>query len=169
MVTVVPPGLSHTEASLVMTTPGFRLLERLCQEEVQRQGWLKTTTWKGQALDMALQNPWIERTKWAQTYDQACLPVPWGLSAMPDPASRRDGLFVGSLQGQDLFIIAERERQLQSVLNAVDLMFERCQETGQHTEQYVLQWLRSFYSSRPYPRPFQLVGRHSSFKKYFRI
>ena len=54
-------------------------------------------------------------------------------------------------------------------MKAVDSLFERCQQNVQHAGQYTLRWLRSFYSSRPHQRPFQLVGRHSSFKKYTRV
>ena len=111
----------------------------------------------------------MERTKWAQTYNQAARPVLWTLSTTPDQSSCRDGLSAGLLQGQNLYIVAVRERQLRELMKVVDSLFERCQQSVQHTAQYTLRWLRSFYSSRPHRRPFQLVGRHSSFKKYVRV
>src|SRR5258706_10984897 len=50
----------------------------------------------------------------------------------------------------------------------IDRMFDRCEETMQHTSHLLLRWLRSTTLQTCYPKPFTLVALSASRKKYRR-
>ena len=91
------------------------------------------------------------------------------VSKTPDKRSCSEGLYLGIFAGQEVKASAEEERRLQCITNTMHAMFERAQQTVQHTSRHLLCWVRSHCPDQPYRKPFQLVGRDSSLSKYVRV
>lgn len=163
------PHIPHDRASV---TTESRLLTRVYEEETQRlhqKAYVVDESNSPLEDDLSLRDPWVERTGWANVYRDAPRSLLFCMSQTPDKRSCSEGMFLGTFAGQDLRTSAEEERRLQYIMNTVHAMFERAQQTVQHTSRHLLCWLRSYRPNQPYRKPFQLVGRDSSLSKYVRV
>lgn len=61
------------------------------------------------------------------------------------------------------------EQKIAALTEAVDLVLDRCEETFHNTSHNILRWLRSTRHDQCYRKPFSLVGRPTSKKKYRRL
>ena len=112
---------------------------------------------------------WMERTGWASLYGATVRPLLAASVMVPNHHTCRDGLLIGQLAGQRLYMSAEEEQQLRFLTMKLDPMFRRCEQTVQQTSPFILRWLRSNLMHRPYRVPFQLVGSRGSAQRYVRV
>ena len=121
---------------------------------------------------LAATRPWMERTRWATTYDGVRRDVLQALAEVPGSPARAADHFLGQgIQDTDPDILSARqdEQKIASLMTAVDCILNRCEETVQHTGRTLLCWLRSTKPHTCYPKPFTLVALELSKKKYQRL
>lgn len=81
-------------------------------------------------LNITLLRPWINRTGWAKTFQDARRDVLFRLIQSPDPGRNKGALELGSLNGIVLSSSFEDEAKLIQMSNATDLFLSRCEETN---------------------------------------
>jgi len=122
--------------------------------------------------DIAFYGPWIERTKWNTTYDVASRPLLQTLASIPKHQSRLEALQLPSNSENPtasmLISAKDHKRKITAILPVVDIILDQYEETIQQTGYRLLQWLRSNSLDSCYPRPFKLVGRAASRRRYRR-
>ncbi|KAJ9412499.1 hypothetical protein QL093DRAFT_2570572 [Fusarium oxysporum] len=124
---------------------------------------------QGDLLRFKEQTPWIERTGWDKTYHRRSQDVLTALAAVALSQGARPHLL--SRQGtnglhEDIFSTMEDERKIAAVLEALDALLDRCEDTSRKTSRCILCWLRSTHALAGYPKPFILVQHPSSRRKY---
>jgi hypothetical protein len=87
----------------------------------------------------------------------------------PDRYSCAHGFPLGFYQGLELQSPVEDELCIQMILNALDRVYDRCEETVELTGQPILCWLRSHHRNQAYRLPFQLVSKSASRLRYRRL
>ncbi|KAJ9412792.1 hypothetical protein QL093DRAFT_2570444 [Fusarium oxysporum] len=121
----------------------------------------------------ALQTPWLERTGWDRTYNnkdrRESRDVLAALAA--SSFSRGAGPYLLGRQGtdglhEDIFSTMEDERKIAAILEALDVLLDRCEETACKTSRSILCWLRSMHALACYLKPFILVYYPLSRRKY---
>lgn len=143
-----------------------RWLERLHQEELQRmavQEAERACTYTG-FDDLALTSSWMRRTGWARMFKDADRRL---LKRLSLPACA-NGLALSPGRGREngMESPAGDEHRLLLVGRAVDLFFDRCEDTVRHTDHSILCWLRGHFPDRPFKAPFQLPGRKPTIRRY---
>jgi hypothetical protein len=136
---------------------------------------VQATAAAGSATTYAEQRPWLERTRWEITYrnrdrglHRCLIQTPYlGSYRRPDAppyllasAARVPGLFA------DIVSPYEDEMKINEILNAVDVVMDRCEETVHRTSRNLLCWLKSNHPHISYSKPFTLVKHASSTVKY---
>jgi hypothetical protein len=119
----------------------------------------------------ACTRPWMERTRWAITYKGVDRSFLQRLTSIPDPCFFDRGYLIRPRScPEDLDIVSsgQDEQKIASLMAVIDRMFDRCEETMQHTSHLLLRWLRSTTPQTCYPKPFTLVALEASRKKYRR-
>ncbi|KAM5528594.1 hypothetical protein FOXYSP1_19075 [Fusarium oxysporum f. sp. phaseoli] len=121
---------------------------------------VQTTAAAGSATTYAEQRPWLERTRWEITYrnrdrglHRCLIQIPYLSSyrrpAMPPyllaSAARVPGLFA------DIVSPYEDEMKINEILNAVDVVMDRCEETVHSTSRNLLCWLKTCLVDRQIP------------------
>ncbi|KAM5527196.1 hypothetical protein FOXYSP1_20465 [Fusarium oxysporum f. sp. phaseoli] len=110
-----------------------------------------------------------EGTGWDKTYHGRSRDVLAALAAVS--LSRGSGPHLIGRQGtnglhEDIISTMEDERKIAAVLEALDALLDRCEETARKTSRSILCWLRSTHALAGYPKPFILVYHPSSRRKY---
>jgi hypothetical protein len=143
------------------------LLTQVLKEE-QRQQDVKhpSQPTRSDVEDISLTDTWLRRTGWKETYRDNERNVLLCLAQLPTRQSRMIGLSLGEGSNRILYSSATDECKITGILQRVDGVFNRCEETVGRTSNSVLCWLRSKRHSEPSPFPFQLVGRKVSQQKY---
>lgn len=96
---------------------------------------------------------WIRRTGWPTIYPAAHRRL---LLDMSRPPNARHGH-------------GENEHKPSCLMDALDDMFDRCEQTIRHSSRFILCWLRSFDHDRCSRAPFSLVAKKASVASYRRI
>jgi len=117
-----------------------------------------------QELDSALQRPFVKRTRWVELSRRDIL-VRLGQS----PAKDICAFQLGTFHGEALTSSCDDERKLAQMSHALDLFFSRCEETVKYTDFSILRWLQSHRLYQPYGKPFELVTRTASARKYYML
>jgi hypothetical protein len=104
---------------------------------------------QGDLLGFEEQTPWIERTGWDKTYHGRSRDVLTALAAVS--LSRGAGPHLLGRQGtnglqEDIVSTMEDERKIAAVLEALDALLDRCEETARKTSRSILCWLRSTHA-----------------------
>lgn len=141
---------------------------RLLRQQ-ERDRLLNQAVTEVDSQDPLMVSPWIERTRWAETYRGARRDVLVALTVPPTASSQRRGLSLGRLVDLELHSRPEDERRLGQIAQAVDRLFDRCEETVKRTGHPILCWLRSRHARSTFSKPFQLVGRPSTRYRYRRV
>lgn len=118
--------------------------------------------------DQALTSPWMQRTQWHRIFGRARRGVIVKLTDTPSQSSCRNGLLLGEIGGNSIRSCAANESRLVRVTEALHQMFDRCEQTVNHTARPILCWLWSRSPDQPSKLPFQLVGHKSTRQKYRR-
>ncbi|KAH7487602.1 hypothetical protein FOMA001_g5860 [Fusarium oxysporum f. sp. matthiolae] len=129
-------------------------LIRSVQEREHKRNRIPTTNVQstaaaGSATMYAEQRPWLERTRRPDA-------PPYLLAS----AARVLDLFA------DIVSPYEDEMKINEILNAVDVVIDRCKETVHSTSRNLLCWLKSNHPNILYSKPFTLVKHASSTIKY---
>jgi hypothetical protein len=113
--------------------------------------------------------PWMVRTRWDETYQGLPKRFLRDLMTLPSKHSMAQGLILSS-GPHDLTVAAsaQDEQRLMTLINSVDIMLDRCEETMRLTGRPLLCWLRTCQPSPCYPKPFQPLGRNASRVRYRR-
>lgn len=113
--------------------------------------------------------PWMERTKWPQTYHGVRRDVLQGLTELPyATAGTVDRLLGQNGSGSSIVSPAADEERLHKLMLAMDCMLDRCKTTLRQTGRSILCWLMT---TRPSPysrRSFGFHGREHSRQDYRR-
>jgi hypothetical protein len=123
------------------------------------------------AQTSACTRPWIERTRWAITYEGVDRGLLQRLTSIPHPSFFDTGYPIrpsSCLDDLEIVSSGPDEQKIASLMAVTDRMFDRCEETMQHTSHLLLRWLRSTTRQTCYPKPFTLVALETSRKKYRR-
>lgn len=113
--------------------------------------------------------PWIGRTRWADTYLGLHKPALVKLMMLPTFVSRRVGLRVVLPGHQEMVVDAAHEIHLETIMTAVDRLFDRCEETHRRTGHEMLIWLYSQQTQRASAVLFRLAGQSSTRSRYRRL
>jgi len=73
-----------------------------------------------------------------------------------------------SKDGAELSSPRSHERKIANIVTTVDIMLDQCKETVNPTSRPILCWLWTVNAQPCFPKPFQLVWREFSEKKYRR-
>ncbi|KAG7420437.1 hypothetical protein Forpi1262_v016210 [Fusarium oxysporum f. sp. raphani] len=117
------------------------------------------------------QTPWIERTGWDKTYHGRSRDALAALAAVS--FSRGAGPHLLGRQGtnglhEDIFSIMEDERKVAAVLEALDALLDRCEDTARKPSRSILCWLRSTHALAGYPKPFILPSSRRKYRVLFK-
>lgn len=145
----------HSPMSSVRT----RAVDALCRDETRwmtEEAFATMSSGATSAVldDPSLQNNWMHRTGWETMFRAAKRPLLKRLATLPD----RNGseLAIGLVEQIAITSSAADERRLLLIGTALDMFFDRCEDTVRHTDHVLLCWLRSYHPYRPYQFPFQL-------------
>jgi hypothetical protein len=128
------------------------------QRMVNRQAAVVQAATENGSQDLSMVSPWMGRTRWVEAYQGARRDLLAAMTEIPSNRSQRYGLSFGHHEGLELCSLAATERRLGQVMQAVDQLFDRCEETVRHTCQPILTWLQSQHPTVVARRPFRLVG-----------
>ncbi|KFG82250.1 hypothetical protein MANI_117861 [Metarhizium anisopliae] len=92
----------------------------------------------------------------------AMIEIPWLQGGQSHVLVRRDP----DCREDDVVSTSEDERRIAAILNLVDPMMDRCEQTVRSTSRNILCWVRSAKLLSSSPEPFQLVRQPSSTRKY---
>ncbi|KAJ3454134.1 hypothetical protein MRS44_018028 [Fusarium solani] len=128
------------------------------------------TNHEGDQLRFEEQSPWIERTGWDKTYRGKSRDVLSALAAVFFSRLGSNPHLLGQCGTnglhEDIVSAVEDERRIAAILEAMDVLLDRCEETARKTSRSILCWLRSTQALAGYPKPFVLVHHSSSRRKY---
>lgn len=119
--------------------------------------------------DLAAISPWFQRTRWLETYCGADRSILVRLASLPTADSVRTGRYLGIHNGVRLQISALDERRIIVILQAIEELYSRCEETVHHTARPILCRIFSLSLHSGTQRPFRLVHRPASRSKYIRV
>ncbi|KID83230.1 recQ helicase-like protein [Metarhizium guizhouense ARSEF 977] len=110
-------------------------------------------------------SPWMDRTRWPVMYGNARRGTLLALTQLPNskPLEIHWG---SSIELESWTFPLQDEQKLSCLMNVVDLMLDRCEETVRHTSRPILCWLRSMDQESHNMKPFKIVARDSSSRKY---
>ncbi|KAH7248434.1 hypothetical protein B0J15DRAFT_562897 [Fusarium solani] len=127
---------------------------------------------EGDLVRFEEQTPWIERTGWDKTYRGKSRDVLSALAAVSFSRLGSNPYLIGQCGTnglhEDIVSTVEDERRIAAILEAMDALLDRCEETARKTSRSILCWLRSTQALTGYPKPFVLV-HHSSSKGKYRV
>ena len=114
----------------------------------------------------------MKRTKWNTSYPIGSRQFLQCLVSLEKNRSYIEALYLPSHATDSVATIIlsskEHERKIATILSLVDTVLDRCEETAQRTNYRLLQWLRSHDLHSCYSKPFQLLGRATSRRRYRR-
>ncbi|KAH8661808.1 hypothetical protein BGZ61DRAFT_368981 [Ilyonectria robusta] len=123
----------------------------------------------------AIISPWLERTQWHIVYQNVRRDILQAMTQLPSsgvcPAPAADyNLGQGLCQGDpDITISWQDEQKISCIASAVDIIFDKYEETARHTSRSLLCWLRSPQFQSCQPKPFKLIVQNSSLQRYRRL
>ncbi|KAH7463500.1 hypothetical protein BFJ68_g17307 [Fusarium oxysporum] len=137
------------QAHLASVKEQERLLNSSQDAPILTKSGSISTNSQGDLLRFEEQSPWIERTGWDKTYRGRSRDVLDALAAVS--FSQGSGPHILGRQGtnglhEDIVSAAEDERKIAAVLNALDALLDRCEETACKTSRSILCWLRSTHA-----------------------
>ncbi|EWZ78605.1 hypothetical protein FOWG_17175 [Fusarium oxysporum f. sp. lycopersici MN25] len=112
---------------------------------------------------------WMERTRWQYIYKGARRDILRSSTRLPDRRALAIDRFLGQgNQESDPNIISssEAEQKISCILDALDIVLDRCEDTISRTSRFLLCWLNSTKYQHFYEKPFSLVAEKSTEKKY---
>jgi hypothetical protein len=105
--------------------------------------------------------------RWPITYRNVQRVILLALADMPNLHCRRSDHYLGQGLGDGAEALWMPDEQKSSCLiEAMDRMLDRCEETMRNTSRSLLCWLRSTKPQACYPKPFILVALEASERKY---
>lgn len=168
-----PAGIAGLDLSNAPSTQVSARLRELHGQERQRmadrQAAVVQAATENGSQDLSMVSPWMRRTRWVETYRGARRDLLVAMTEVPSNRSQRYGLSFGHHEGLELCSLAATERQLGQVMQAVDRLFDRYEETVRHTGQPILTWLQSQHPTVVARQPFRLVGRKATKYRYRRV
>jgi hypothetical protein len=117
-----------------------------------------------------LQNtgPWMERTRWPTIYQGARRDVLLGLAVPPVMPRGYDWAIGLPNYGPRVVSSAGDEQKIWHLVNAVEAVLDRCEETMRRTGRPLLCWLVTTRPTPCFPKPFKFLGRETTRRSYRR-
>jgi hypothetical protein len=118
--------------------------------------------------------PWLERTRWAETYEGKDWDLLRNLITSPHPSNNPNSILLGRIRvsrEEESHIISTEndEKKIAILASLIDEIMARCENTAKTTSRNLLCWLKSTKMHAPYPKPFTLVESRASKSKYYRL
>ncbi|KAI8411163.1 hypothetical protein FOFC_07757 [Fusarium oxysporum] len=117
------------------------------------------------ATDPALITNWMRRTGWEETFRNTRRDLIVAMAQCP-PKENSGPLWLANYKDEALISSQEDEHKLTRMMAALDRLFERSNDTIKHTDISLRRWLRGIYPDQPYKRPFELVVKPSTERRY---
>jgi hypothetical protein len=112
--------------------------------------------------------PWLKQTRWPELFRNRPLDIITATAQRPGTAVNED-YHLGSWKGVLLVSPAENEAKLRILMQAVDHMFTRAEETLSRTSYRLRCWLKSYHKDTFYPKAVTLLPAKSSRTSYLLI
>ncbi|KAI8401260.1 hypothetical protein FOFC_18129 [Fusarium oxysporum] len=117
------------------------------------------------ATDATLLTNWMRRTGWEVTFRNTQRDLIIALAQCP-LKDNSGPLWLANYKDEALISSQEDEHKLARIMAAFDRLFERCNDTIKHIDISLRRWLRGIYPDRPYKRPFELVVKPGTERRY---
>lgn len=120
----------------------------------------------------AASTPWMDRTQWDQTYKGDRRDILQALIQLPDRRYLATDYPIGqrTCNGRPEIVSSyKNEQKLSCIVGAIDCLLDRCEETVQKTSRHILCWLQSTDHYACSRKPFSLVSKVASQKRYRRL
>jgi hypothetical protein len=111
----------------------------------------------------------MDRTQWRSIYANVRRDVLLAATRLPDRYSLTNGHQMGcDPTAHDLDVLSpkEDEQKIACIIGAFDVILDRCEYTVRHTSRRILCWLASARAHDFHDKPFSLVFKESSERKY---
>lgn len=161
-------GQDPNSASATAGAKEEAILEALERQEEQRLEGLHSDpiSWDVE-VEASETTTWLLRTRWPQQFAHCSLDVIAQSTLQPVHHQRGDYELGYSQSGHALISTTAQEFRLRQLLQLVDLVFQRCEQTLAATSLTLRCWLRSYSSRSHYPRPFGLPQETATKHRYY--
>ena len=141
-------------------------LHRLEQQEIERLERLKQDHIAQEAaLENSQDSSWLRCTQWPAQFAGLSLEIIAATAVLPEKAPQSDRI-LGPFAGEQFLSPVADEVKLRRLVQLLDRMFDRCDETVAATPHLLRCWLHTTTLEGFWPKPFQLLGRPKSQQKY---
>lgn len=113
--------------------------------------------------------PWLQHTQWPQQFAHRPLPIIAASAIPPQQKSFHTAELdytLGVWEGSEFLSPAEDELRIRQLLRSLDSVFSRCLRTLETTPELFRCWLQSFSSMDFRPKPFTVLERTASQRRY---
>jgi hypothetical protein len=134
-------------------------LQRLEQQEIQRLEQLEQDFIAQEAeLENSDDSSWLRYTQWPAQFASLPLDIIAASAVLPEKAPQGDYI-LGTWAAEDFVSPVADEVKLQQLVQLLDLMFDRCNETIAATPHLFRCWINTATLEGFWPKPFQLLGK----------
>jgi hypothetical protein len=141
-------------------------LQRLERQEIERLEQLRRDHIAQEAtLENSQDSSWLRCTQWPAQFAGLSLEIIAATAVLPEKAPQSDRI-LGPFAGEQFLSPVADEVKLQQLVQLLDRMFDRCNETVAVTPHLLRCWLHTTTLEGFWPKPFQLLGRPKSQQKY---
>lgn len=120
----------------------------------------------------ASSNPWMDRNQWDEIYKGVRRDILQGLIRLPNRHHLTTHCFIGQRSRKTRPAIVSLdvdEQKISCLLGAMDCLLDRCENTVRNTSRHILCWLQSTDHQSCSRKPFSLVSKVGSRKRYRRL
>ncbi|KAL7903745.1 hypothetical protein GGI35DRAFT_492304 [Trichoderma velutinum] len=120
----------------------------------------------------ASSNPWMDRTQWDQIYKGTRRDILQALIRLPNRHHLTTHCVIGQRSRKTRPAIVSLdvdEQKISCLLGALDCLLDRCEDTVRNTSRHILCWLHSTDHQSCSRKPFSLVSKVGSKKRYRRL
>ncbi|OAQ59779.1 hypothetical protein VFPBJ_11599 [Purpureocillium lilacinum] len=146
-----------------------RRIDEICAEETRRlsSATASATTKTSASTPAIMMTNWMRRTGWDEWFRRAQPDFLVALSELP--LANSGPLILTTQNGTTIQSPGEDEDRLESIIESLDRLLDRCGDTVRQTDVSIRRWLRGRFADRPFKAPFELVATSHAEKQYRRL